>query len=249
LKAHIRPPIQIHHTSLPSIKMQSLLRLTSGSAFRPMCTPYSTLFPRTYLQSITRPFRSHTSKLPTKPTSKTSSFRSNRWIGAGAIAAVGLHMSLMPRLNLEPGPPVAQVVAPTAPVPAPSVPPSTQAAAAPPPPPIQSSLNLYQLSFGTVCGICAGVFVKKGAKAVAFFLGGVFVVLQYFTSFNLLTVNWGSIASRFEQQFHTIPSAPGEKSEPPTVLSLWNWLVDFLTADFPPRATFLAGFILGLRVG
>lgn len=46
------------------------------------------------------------------------------------------------------------------------------------PPQAESSLNLYELSFGTVCGICAGVFVKKGAKALAFTLGGVFVLLQ-----------------------------------------------------------------------
>lgn len=46
-----------------------------------------------------------------------------------------------------------------------------------PPPPV-SSVNLYELSFGTVCGVCAGVFVKKGAKALAFFLGGIFVLLQ-----------------------------------------------------------------------
>ena len=39
-------------------------------------------------------------------------------------------------------------------------------------------MNLYELSFGTVAGICAGVFIKKGAKAVAFFVGGVFVLLQ-----------------------------------------------------------------------
>ena len=39
-------------------------------------------------------------------------------------------------------------------------------------------VNLYQLSFGTVAGVCAGVFIKKGAKAVAFFVGGVFVLLQ-----------------------------------------------------------------------
>jgi FUN14 domain-containing protein 1 len=39
-------------------------------------------------------------------------------------------------------------------------------------------VNLYELTFGTVTGICAGVFIKKGAKMVAFFLGGVFVLLQ-----------------------------------------------------------------------
>ena len=46
------------------------------------------------------------------------------------------------------------------------------------PPPPQSSVNAYELTFGTVCGICAGVFVKKGAKALAFVMGGVFVLLQ-----------------------------------------------------------------------
>jgi hypothetical protein len=53
----------------------------------------------------------------------------------------------------------------------------------PPPPPASSEpaasiLNPYELGFGAVCGLCAGVFVKKGAKLLAFALGGVFVLLQ-----------------------------------------------------------------------
>lgn len=47
-----------------------------------------------------------------------------------------------------------------------------------PPPPPASTLNLYELTFGSVCGVCAGVFIKKGAKFVAFMLGGTFVLLQ-----------------------------------------------------------------------
>lgn len=54
--------------------------------------------------------------------------------------------------------------------------PNFQLPEAPPPP--QSSVSYYELTFGTVAGICTGVFVKKGAKAVAFMLGGVFVLLQ-----------------------------------------------------------------------
>ena len=46
------------------------------------------------------------------------------------------------------------------------------------PPPPQSSVDKYGLTFGTVCGICAGVFVKRGAKALAFVFGGIFVMLQ-----------------------------------------------------------------------
>lgn len=44
--------------------------------------------------------------------------------------------------------------------------------------PPESMLNVYQLTFGTVCGICTGVFLKKGLRAIAFLLGGVFVLLQ-----------------------------------------------------------------------
>lgn len=42
----------------------------------------------------------------------------------------------------------------------------------------KSDINVYNLGFGTVCGICAGVFIKKGAKLLAFVLGGAFVFLQ-----------------------------------------------------------------------
>ena len=47
----------------------------------------------------------------------------------------------------------------------------------PPAPPV-SSVSFYELGFGTVAGVCTGVFIKKGAKALAFLLGGVFVLLQ-----------------------------------------------------------------------
>jgi uncharacterized membrane protein (Fun14 family) len=46
-----------------------------------------------------------------------------------------------------------------------------------PPLPV-SSVSFYELGFGTVAGVCAGVFVKKGVKAAAWLLGGVFVLLQ-----------------------------------------------------------------------
>lgn len=46
------------------------------------------------------------------------------------------------------------------------------------PPPPKSMISLYELGFGTVAGICAGVFTKKGIKAAAWLLGGVFVLLQ-----------------------------------------------------------------------
>lgn len=45
-------------------------------------------------------------------------------------------------------------------------------------PPAESILSIYELSFGAVAGICTGVFLKKGLRAIAFLLGGVFVLLQ-----------------------------------------------------------------------
>ncbi|KAI0341736.1 hypothetical protein BDW22DRAFT_1358587 [Trametopsis cervina] len=119
--------------------------------------------------------------------------------------------------------------------------------AQPLPPPPQSAVSMYELSFGTVCGLCAGIFVKKGAKIVAFCLGGVFVLLQYFGSLSLVRVDWGRMANRFENLFYTT-DANGVKRAP-NVGSFLRWIVNFLTSDFQPRASFIAGFALGLRIG
>jgi FUN14 domain-containing protein 1 len=133
------------------------------------------------------------------------------------------------------------------------------------PPPPASSLSLYELGFGTVAGLCAGIFVKKGAKAAAWLLGGVFVLLQvsafcynryfvrlscvqYLNSQSLVRVDWSRMATRFENRFHTVDPTTGT-SRAPNVGALWRWMVNFLTADFQGRASFIAGFTLGLRVG
>ena len=132
---------------------------------------------------------------------------------------------------------------------------------------------MYELTFGTVCGICTGIFVKKGAKALAFVFGGIFVLLQvsaaaalhisrdaisevrsntilyeqYLGSASIVKVDWSRAAARFEGLFYTL-EANGTR-RPPTVYSLWRRLIDFLTADFQPRASFIAGFALGIRIG
>ncbi|KAF8274970.1 FUN14 family-domain-containing protein [Lactarius quietus] len=122
---------------------------------------------------------------------------------------------------------------------------SSDSAALPPPP--ESSVDKYGLTFGTVCGICAGVFVKRGAKILAFFFGGIFVLLQYLGSASIIKIDWSKAAARFENLMYT--TEVNGVRRPPSVYSLWRWLVDFLTADFQPRASFIAGFALGIRVG
>ena len=74
-------------------------------------------------------------------------------------------------------------------------------------------------------------------------------VLQYFSSQSFIRVDWGRVSSRFEKLFYSPPENSGGAPRPPTVASAWNWFVDFLTADFQQRASFIAGFVLGLRIG
>ena len=70
---------------------------------------------------------------------------------------------------------------------------------------------------------------------------------QYLGSVSIIKIDWSRAAARFENLMYTT-EANGIR-QPPSVYSLWRWLVDFMTADFQPRASFIAGFALGIRVG
>jgi len=118
----------------------------------------------------------------------------------------------------------------------------------PPPASTKPFIDVYELSFGTVAGICTGVFVKKGLKTVAFFLGGFFVLIQAFNSLRIFHIDLGALSRPFEKLFYREDTYGGQR-RPPTITTFWSWLVNFLTADFPPRASFLAGLVLGLRIG
>ncbi|PCH38109.1 hypothetical protein WOLCODRAFT_64834 [Wolfiporia cocos MD-104 SS10] len=166
------------------------------------------------------------------------------WGKLAGVASVGLCLSILaaPMIFCEPA------VARTSPYPISQPSPSApfQSPEGLPPPP-SSNVNYLELTFGTAAGVCAGVFVKKGAKAVAFVLGGVFVLLQYLGSLSLVRVDWVRASSRFENLFYRT-DASGQRRAP-TVGSLFRWIIDFLTADFQERASFVAGFALGLRIG
>jgi FUN14 domain-containing protein 1 len=60
-------------------------------------------------------------------------------------------------------------------------------------------------------------------------------------------MDWGRMSARFENMFFT--KNPDGTMKPPSLYSLWVWAVDFLTADFQQRASFIAGLALGLRIG
>lgn len=164
--------------------------------------------------------------------------------GAGVAAAVGLGLGagmtmFMARTALlEPSPPgTSTPTNASTNVPANAYDPNT------PLPEPKGIANPYELSFGAICGICAGVFVKKGLKAAAFLLGGVFVLLQYFNRLSWIKVDWNSAGNRFQQTLY------GSDGRAPTIQTAFQWLLNFVMADFQPRASFIAGFVLGLRVG
>ena len=71
--------------------------------------------------------------------------------------------------------------------------------------------------------------------------------VQYLGSVSIIKVDWSRAAARFENLIYTTET--NGIRQPPSVYSLWRWLVDFMTADFQPRASFIAGFALGIRVG
>ncbi|KAL0947018.1 hypothetical protein HGRIS_013162 [Hohenbuehelia grisea] len=207
---------------------------------------------RSHLVPLTKSISHGLSKPSSLPKLHSASFTSKTHNGfsgrtmpffykAAGVAGVGLGMAAwtIPTVyadgSASPSPaPATQPVPPGAGTPAPPKPPS-------------STVNMFELTFGSVCGICAGVFLKKGAKMVAFVLGGTFVLLQYFASVSGVRVNWTRIGSRFENMFYTTDSQGVRHA--PSVGSLWGWVINFLTADFQPRASFIAGLALGIRIG
>jgi len=105
----------------------------------------------------------------------------------------------------------------------------------------------YQLTFGTVCGLTTGIFVKKGLQAMAFIMGGMFLLLQYFNRLHWLRVDWATAEHQFNRTFYV--TGEDGVQRPPTIVTAWKWFIDFILADFQPRASFVAGFMLGLRFG
>lgn len=120
----------------------------------------------------------------------------------------------------------------------------------------KSDVNIYNLGFGSVCGICAGIFIKKGLKFVAFLLGGGFILLQYLNTQKIIKVDWKALGRRYDSAVGSAAGKDAVQINKPasgwrdsTAARIWNRFTHFLTADFPSRGTFLAGLVLGLRLG
>lgn len=116
----------------------------------------------------------------------------------------------------------------------------------------KSMVNVYQLSFGTICGLCAGIFIKKGLKIIAFVLGGAYILLQYLATKRLIRIDWSSFKNTYSSSVDHLAGpvdASQNKFQQLPLMRIWRRTVDFLTTDFQERATFIAGLVLGLRLG
>ncbi|TKY86680.1 hypothetical protein EX895_004320 [Sporisorium graminicola] len=200
--------------------------------------------PRTRFEAAQRNMRPRIATA--SASSPASTMRMGLMLGGGSlIAAAGLSAFTSENVQCESARPYAT---PSAPVNVSTAEDTTTVSTEP-----QSIVNVYQLSFGTICGVCAGVFIKKGLKFIAFLLGGGYILLQYLNSQRLISVNWSAINSRYDK---LVGSAAGPETSSnvrgfsgSTLQRIWNRTTDFLVADFQPRATFMAGLLLGLRLG
>lgn len=70
-----------------------------------------------------------------------------------------------------------------------------------------------------------GVFIKKGAKILAFFIGAAFVFLQYMRSQGLIVVKWDNISRRYNASLKRKLGDDGT-SDGIVVTRVWNKLVE-----------------------
>lgn len=85
-------------------------------------------------------------------------------------------------------------------------------------------------------------------QAAAFLLGGVFVLMQYMSSRSLININWNALTSSYDSLI-TSRAGPPASQGGNRAKNLVGWFFDFVSADVQSRATFVAGVLLGLRIG
>ena len=95
-----------------------------------------------------------------------------------------------------------------------------------------------QLTFGGVAGFAAGFAVKKVGRFVAIVFGLIFIVVQVLASMGYISVDWTRIQKEAEPLL-----------QQGNIKNAWDALVAVLTNNLPFGASFMVGFLLGLRQG
>jgi uncharacterized membrane protein (Fun14 family) len=94
---------------------------------------------------------------------------------------------------------------------------------------------LTQLGVGGLAGLCSGYAMKKMGKVIAFIIGIVFLFLQLLAYQGFITINYQPL----------IEWANGITSQ----IGLAESALIVIIANLPFGGGFLAGFVIGLKVG
>ena len=97
---------------------------------------------------------------------------------------------------------------------------------------------LAGLGFGGVAGAAVGYTAKKMTKLVALLLGLAFITVQLLAYYGLAEIDWGAVQSSAEGVWR---GSDG--------VSLAQKFWHILTANLPFGGGFVAGFVLGFRMG
>ncbi len=97
---------------------------------------------------------------------------------------------------------------------------------------------LGQLTFGGLAGYVTGYALKKVGRLLALLLGIFFLGLQLLAQAGYLQVDW----TRIQKDVEPFLGQAG-------LQNLWERLLGLLTHNLPFGASFVGGFLLGLRAG
>ncbi len=97
---------------------------------------------------------------------------------------------------------------------------------------------LGQVTFGGLAGYAVGYALKKLGRLLALLLGVFFIGLQFLAQAGYIEVDW----TRIQKEVEPLLAQPALKG-------LWERLLATLTYNLPFGASFVAGFLLGLRAG
>ena len=97
---------------------------------------------------------------------------------------------------------------------------------------------LGQISFGGLAGFATGYAMKKIGKIALFVFGTIFILLQLLAYLGIIEINWLRV-----QQF----AEPALQR--PALENTLNGIIGVLTNNLPFAASFIPGFLLGLKFG
>lgn len=98
--------------------------------------------------------------------------------------------------------------------------------------------KLADLGFGGAIGVAAGYAAKKATRLTLLMLGALFIIVQLLAYVDLIQIRWDVVESFFRDiWFDAEGSDLGERA----------WMM--LTSNLPFGGAFVAGFLVGFRMG